>query len=52
MIRLALLLTGAAALRARWFALMAAGVAACGLGLLILLDTSDGATVVATYTFG
>ncbi|TCH97153.1 protease [Roseococcus sp. SYP-B2431] len=52
MIRLALLLTGATALRARWPALMAAGVAACGLGLLILLDTSDGATVVATHAFG
>jgi uncharacterized membrane protein HdeD (DUF308 family) len=52
MIRLALLLTGAAALRTRWPALMGVGAAACGLGLLILLDTSDGATVVATYTFG
>ena len=52
MIRLALLLTGAAALRERWYALMGVALVACGLGLLILLDTSDGATVVATYTFG
>lgn len=52
MIRLALLLTGAAALRERWHVLMGLGLMACGLGLLILLDTSDGATVVATYTFG
>lgn len=52
MIRLALLLTGAAALRERWPALTGVGLMACGLGLLILLDTSDGATVVATYTFG
>jgi uncharacterized membrane protein HdeD (DUF308 family) len=52
MIRLALLLTGAQALRTRWPALMGVGCSAFGLGLLILLDTSDGATVVATYTFG
>lgn len=52
MIRLALLLTGATALRERWNVLMGLGLAACGLGLLILLDTGDGATVVATYVFG
>lgn len=52
MIRLALLLTGAAALRTRWPTLVGVGAVACGLGLLILLDTSDGATVVATYVFG
>ncbi|MBS7812644.1 HdeD family acid-resistance protein [Roseococcus pinisoli] len=52
MIRLALLLTGAAALRERWGVLMGVALSACGLGLLILLDTSDGATVVATYVFG
>ncbi|WP_421992829.1 HdeD family acid-resistance protein [Roseococcus sp.] len=52
MIRLALLLTGAQALRSRWPALTGAGILACALGLLILLDTSDGATVVATHVFG
>ncbi len=52
MLRLTLLLTGAAALRERWPMLMGLALVACGLGLLILLDTTDGATVVATKAFG
>ncbi|WP_424813865.1 HdeD family acid-resistance protein [Roseococcus sp. YIM B11640] len=52
MIRLALLLTGAPALRRRWGVLMGLGAAACLLALLIFIDSSDGVNVVATYTFG
>ncbi|MDB5412886.1 MAG: conserved hypothetical rane-bound protease [Rubritepida sp.] len=52
MIRLTLLLTGAAALQRRWPALMGCGLAACALALLILADLVDGVTVVATHVFG
>lgn len=52
MIRLAVLLMGAPAMRARWRILAALGAAWAGLGALIILDGSDGVTVVAVETFG
>ncbi|MCG7354626.1 hypothetical protein [Roseomonas mucosa] len=52
MIRLAFLLLGAQALRRQWALLAAAGAAWMVLGVLILIDLSDGHLVVLTDTLG
>lgn len=52
MIRLAFLLLGADALRPQWRLLAIVGAAACLLGVLMLVDLSDGRLSVVTDTLG
>jgi uncharacterized membrane protein HdeD (DUF308 family) len=52
MVKLAMLLMGAAAMQRRWLVLTGVGIAWISLALLIIGDAADGVTVVATETFG
>jgi uncharacterized membrane protein HdeD (DUF308 family) len=52
MIRLAMLLVGARALRHKWPVLAVVGLFWMSLGLVIMTDASDGVSVVATEAFG
>src|SRR5262245_23282798 len=52
MIRLAMLLVGARALRRKWPVLAALGFLWMALGLVIMTDASDGVSIVATEAFG
>ena len=52
MIRLAMLLVGARALRHKWPVLAVVGLLWMSLGLVIMSDASDGVSVVATEAFG
>lgn len=52
MIRLAVLLVGARALRSKWPVLAIIGQCWIILGFLIIADAADGVTTVATHTFG